>query len=578
MHCGTRGAMEILGLPLELLSIIVRAIPEDAHYVALVCRVFLDAEHSTRDALYPRITPLWTGFVSMQRLSFCLRDNAFSAIFRRSSLKLDVRNAAFRAGAPSVIDYVSVGRVPSWDNVSISHQSVASIATGGSASLFERMVTADGAVFRLYFDTKMHTLASPCGTSPDIDPGVEFLLAPIITGGQSRAFRVIRARVRELWDEKHKATSAWGMIFGSPSFFCRTMLFEIASKLRDGGEMLSLLTSEVEEFSALPEADVRLQVVALVLSNVHRGVSGCALRWCASQVHSMQHLARRMEADEETGVEPVVGTRHKVRNAFSSHTRFLRARTEGAFLFTCHEMREGGWLRGFADGVNLPPPGQSVAQHYSTLHAQLAFEEAHSAELLWPHEPLRLLQRCAMALVEEALSEQSFARVRDAVLFLNKLTVASTRAGLECMARLRARHVGGEAARRLFALYKGPRLNNAALLLVNCIRLGLLRKGLSIIQVYGSHCIPDSKHLRYELASYALLSRCQRVVTALHGAGLRFEHVSDSGVVVCVRKLGEARAIELGVSADRVCRAARQRGRVLPCMRDHALFRECPSP
>lgn len=574
--------MRVLELPSELLPIIVRHVAEDAHYAALACRALLDAERSTRDALYPRITPLWTGFVSMQRLSFCLGDAAFAAIFRKSSLKLAVRNAAFRAGNLSVVDYVNSGEAPTWDSASSSRQSVARIATGGSASLFERLVTADGALFRAYFDTKMHTLAAPCGSAPELDPGVEFLLAPVIAGGQSRAFRTMRARVRELWDEQHKAASAWGMIFGSPSFFCRTMLFAIASKLKDGGEMLSLLTSEVEEFSTLPAAAVRLHVAACVLSITHQGASGCALRWCASQAPSMQHLARRMEADEEDEVELVVGTRLNVRNAFSSKwTRFLCARTEGAFLFACHEMREGGWLRGFADEVKLPPPGQSVAKHYSESllgHAHLAFEEARSAELLWPHEPLRLLQRCAMALVEEAVAGQSFNEVRDAKLFLWELAKASTRAGLECMARLRAKHGGGEAGRRLIELYSGHFLNNAALLLANSIRLGLLHEALSIIDIYGKLCIPATDSLRYALASHALLSCSPRVVLALRAAGLRFERMSHAGLVVIVRRLGAARVIALGVSSGHVQKAARQRGRVLPCLEDSALFGEPPSP
>ena len=126
--------------------------------------------------------------------------------------------------------------------------------------------------------------------------------------------------------------------------------------------------------------------------------------------------------------------------------------------------------------------------------------------------------------------------------------------------------------------YKGPFLNNAALLLINCVRTGLLREGLSIVYIYGHHCIPDNEDLRYQLASYALLSCCQCVVTALRGAGLRFERVSYTGLVVIVRRLGAARVIALGVNPNCVHKAARQRGCVLPCLEDSALFGDRPNP
>ncbi len=570
--------MRILDLPPELLPLIVCHLRQEFYFVALVCRALLEAEHGVRGALSPRISPLWTAFVSMKRLMFCLQDPAFAAIFRRSSLRLAVRSAAFRAADPRVIDYATSWESPAWGHPATSHQAVARIAAGGSESMFESMVSADGAVFRPYFETKMHSLAGQCGSRPELDPGVEFLLEPVISGAQSRAFRLIRSRVRALWGERQRKTSVWGMIFGSPSFLCRTMLFELAAGLEDGGEMLSLLTEEMEAFSSLPADTVRVHVAAYVVSRVHRGASGCALRWCASKVPSMKQLVRRTEDDAEAGVELVVGTHIWVTDVFSSHCRFLRARKESAFVFVMREMQEGGWLRSFAQEVIVPALQQSPVQHYAELHARAVFEEAGAAELLWPREPLRLLQRCAIGLVDEALAAPSFSRTRDALIFLRKLASVSTRAGLECMQKLHAKYDGGEPREKLFFFYASPIRGHASELLVNSIRLGLLSQALSIIALYGGRALPGDADLRYTMASHALLSCSPALVLALRGSGLRFERMSHATLVPVVRKLGAARVIELGVNPETVNKAARQRGRVLPCLEDSAIFGPAPRP
>lgn len=570
--------MRILALPPDLLPLIVCHLRHEFYYVALVCRTLLEAEHGVRGALSPRISPLWTAFVSLKRLMFCLQDPGFAAIFRRSNLRLAVSSAAFRAADPRVIDYVTSCESPAWDHLATSHKAVARIAAGGSESLFESMVSADGAVFRQYFDTKMHSLAGQCGSRPELDPGVEYLLAPVISGAQDRAFRLIRSRVRALWDERQRKTAVWGMIFGSASFLCRTMLISLAAGLEDGGTMLSLLTEELEAFSSLPADTVRLQAAAYVMSRVHQGASGCALRWCASKVPSMKQLVLRMEADAAAGVDRVVGAHIVVPGVFSSHGRFLRARTESAFVFVMREMREGGWLRSFAQEVIVPALQQSPVQHYAELHARAVFEEAGAAELLWPREPLRLLQRCAMGLVDEALAEPSFSRTRDALIFLRKLASASTRAGLECMQKLHAKYDGGEPRKKLLFFYASPIRSHASELLVNSIRLGLLSQARSIIALYGGRALPGDADLRYTLASHALLSCSPGLVLALRGSGLRFERMSHAALVRVVRKLGAARVIELGVNPEKVNKAARQRGRVVPCLEDSAIFGPAPRP
>ena len=568
-------------LPPDLLSLIVRRLAGEAYYVALVCRAFLVAEQGARSGLSPRISPLWTAFVSIQRLVFCLRDRSFAAIFKKASLRLAVRSAAFQAADTGVIDYVTSRETLPWDHVANSHKAVARIAEGGSESFFQQMVIEDRAPFRNYFDAKLQALAAECSSTPSLDPGVEYLLTPVVQGGQSSAFKAIRTRVRELWDERNRLSSLWGMIFGSPACLCRTTLATIAAKLEDGAQMLSLIVEEILAFSTLPCHMVRVQVAAHVIGLVHQGASGCALEWCTSQAPSMGSLARHIECQMAAGVDIVLSNLSNpvgLIHMFSGQCHFLRPRKESAFVFVMRQMREGGWMRDFVTLAGVPINGQSPAQHYANLHASAAFEEAETAELLWPREPLRLLQRCAMDLVDEALVGESFGQMRDALLLLKKLAISSTRAGLECMAMLHVKHNRGERRRKLIALYSSPIMNNAAQLLVQSIRLGLLGQAESILSLYGSRAVPDSADARYTLVSYALLSGSSRLMFALRRSGLQFERMSRASLVSAVRKLGATHMIEMGVCPNSVQKAARQRGRIVPHLQDSTIAGDAPRP